>query len=301
MFRRIVRMLIVKPLLFLGYRWQFLRDNFLWRSIKPYYHCYVDHARDFSLVSRGDAVAFYSQNTARVEAVAAALADRLSKELYLGMIKFRQTRDKRDYPCRRFREEQYFPKELKLGGGEVFIDCGAFTGDTINPFMRRCKKYERIIAFEPGSGSFEKLKRKYGANPKITLINAGVYDRDGEVMFFYDEKDKCFKITEDGSREAAVGLQVRTIDSLGLKRVSFIKMDVEGAELSALKGAEKTILRDKPKLAICIYHSDEDMVNIPEYIRNIVPEYKLYVRHYGFVTETVLYATPPPPPPYDSS
>jgi len=265
--RRLIRKLFIKPLLVLGYRWQFLRDNFLWRSLKPYYHYYIDHARDFSLVSNGNAASFFDQNAERVKAVANMLADEESKKIYLGMVKFRQTRCKKDYPFHAFKEEQYFIKKLKLGKGEVFIDCGAFTGDTIDLFLRRCKEYKQIIAFEPDSKVFERLEKKHGNNSKITLINAGVYDK-----------------------EQGTALKVRTIDGLNLENASFIKMDIEGAELNALKGAEKTILRDKPKLAICIYHSDEDMIRIAEYIRKLVPEYKLYVRHYGFITETVLYA-----------
>ena len=73
-----------------------------------------------------------------------------------------------------------------------------------------------------------------------------------------------------------------------------IKLDVEGAELESLKGAEKTILRDKPKLAVCIYHKPEDLTQIPLYIKNLVPEYKLYIRHHSNrFTETVLYAVMP--------
>ena len=68
-------------------------------------------------------------------------------------------------------------------------------------------------------------------------------------------------------------------------------MDVEGAELEALKGARNLIERDKPKLAICLYHKDDDIWEIPYYIKKLVPEYKLYIRHYSnYQCETVLYA-----------
>jgi hypothetical protein len=73
-------------------------------------------------------------------------------------------------------------------------------------------------------------------------------------------------------------------------------MDIEGAELNALKGAEKTIIKDKPKLAICIYHSNEDMIQIAEYIHNLIPAYKIYIRQYRLypsAAETVLYAVMP--------
>jgi hypothetical protein len=71
-------------------------------------------------------------------------------------------------------------------------------------------------------------------------------------------------------------------------------MDVQGVELKALNGAVKTIMRDRPKLAICVYHKPEDLFKIPKYIKNLVPEYKLYMRHHAWsLIETVLYAVVP--------
>jgi hypothetical protein len=62
-------------------------------------------------------------------------------------------------------------------------------------------------------------------------------------------------------------------------RVTLIKMDIEGAELNALRGASKIIARDKPRLAVCVYHKFEDIMNIPSYILSLNPEYKLYLRN----------------------
>ena len=74
------------------------------------------------------------------------------------------------------------------------------------------------------------------------------------------------------------------------EKVSFIKMDIEGAELPALNGAEKIIQRHKPKLAVCVYHKREDLITIPQYIKSIVPEYKFYLRvHFPYASELVLY------------
>ena len=78
------------------------------------------------------------------------------------------------------------------------------------------------------------------------------------------------------------------------ERVTFIKMDIEGAELESLKGAGRIIIREqKPKLAICVYHKKEDIFDIPEYILSLNPKYKLYLRHYTLGEwDTVLYAIP---------
>lgn len=75
--------------------------------------------------------------------------------------------------------------------------------------------------------------------------------------------------------------------------MTFIKMDIEGAELEALHGCRDTIIKYRPKLAICVYHKPEDIIEIPSYIHEIVPEYKLYLRHHSKdLSETVLYALP---------
>ena len=81
------------------------------------------------------------------------------------------------------------------------------------------------------------------------------------------------------------------MDNCILDEVTYIKLDIEGAELEALKGAKKIIQKYKPRLAVCIYHKKEDLIEIPQYLKELVPEYKFYVRHYSNTTwETVLYA-----------
>ncbi|MNC55831.1 hypothetical protein D3C75_1053850 [compost metagenome] len=83
-----------------------------------------------------------------------------------------------------------------------------------------------------------------------------------------------------------------SLDSvLNGQRASFIKMDIEGAEMEALQGAQNTIVKHRPRLAICIYHKPEDILEIPLYLKSLVPDYKFYIRHYSnYTIETVLYA-----------
>lgn len=102
----------------------------------------------------------------------------------------------------------------------------------------------------------------------------------------------------DWSRISKNGPKVITVDSIdnvcGKDRVTFIKMDIEGSEAEALRGAEKTIRRDKPRLAISLYHKPQDYFEIPFLIKEMVPEYKLYIRHHKpGKNDTVLYAVYP--------
>ena len=88
-----------------------------------------------------------------------------------------------------------------------------------------------------------------------------------------------------------MGKTVRLSEHLRDEPVSFIKMDIEGAEIAALKGAAELIRRRRPDLAICTYHSISDLYEVPLYIHSLVPEYRLYLRHHTPVHyETVCYA-----------
>ena len=272
-------------------RYPFLTGNIIVIKLVPYYLKIKGIiAPEFVYGAKEDVIHFYAQNAERVDTVANMLADEKSKNTYLGIIKFRQTHSKKDFPSQYYEKTQYFIEEMKLSKDEVFIDCGAYIGDTIDEFLKHCPEYKQIVAFEPELRNFKKISKKHN-NSKITLINAGAYDKDGIVDF--KGVGGTGTIIAGGG---VMSIQVKTIDNLNLEKVTFIKMDIEGAEMNALKGAEKTILRDKPKLAICIYHSEEDMICIAEYIHNLVPEYKLYVRQhnsYPIIYETVLYAIMP--------
>jgi hypothetical protein len=277
------------------YRIPILRKTFLKRILtKVKYYKVMDYIRKHYNL-KPNLNSYFQQNTERINKIADLLADKKSKDIYLGLIKYYQSARTKDHPftCMLkgakdisnnfidnfLEEEQYYLKELEFSSDEVYIDCGLGDVyksdgfyDTIDAFIRHCPEYKSIVAFEPIKKIYEKAIEKYKTNSKIKIINTGVSHNDGGVSFLNNT------------------IQVKAIDNLNIDKVTFIKMDIEGAELSALKGTEKTILRDKPKLAICIYHSRADMIDIPEYIHKLVPEYKLYVRQYNYLAETVLYA-----------
>ena len=97
----------------------------------------------------------------------------------------------------------------------------------------------------------------------------------------------------DSEKDATAVLEVVALDDVIDDSVTFIKMDIEGSELKALEGAKGLIKKYKPKLAISVYHKPEDIVELPLYIKTLIPEYKLYLRHYSnFYRETILYAIP---------
>ena len=201
-----------------------------------------------------------------------------------------------------FTEEQYFTlRPFKvIDRAEVFVDCGAFVGDTIERYLfQREGTFKKIYAFEPTARTFkalekrvERLKCEWALNDdQITIENAGV---DHITQSKYLQKDDSSGLGNRLSDNPADGTEINTValnDYFSAQKVSFIKADIESYELNMLKGAEKIIRRDRPNLAICIYHNTSDMFRIQTWIRNLNLDYKFAVRnHYVTVGETVLYA-----------
>lgn len=194
-------------------------------------------------------------------------------------------------------EDQYFDKELiRFSEQEIFVDCGAYTGDTFENFNKRVESFKCYYAWEPDSRRFQSLHdnmRK--AKGEVKHIKLGVWDKRARLCF--SKKNACGEIAElsEGKSDAR-GYDVVNVDSidniLGTQvQVTFIKMDIEGSELKALAGARKIIQKNHPILAICVYHKKEDLITIPQYIKELDPDYKLYLRaYYPYCSELVLYA-----------
>lgn len=181
--------------------------------------------------------------------------------------------------------EDFFEKEDE----EIFVDGGGYDGDTIEEFIDWTKgRYKRIYSFEPQKDKAEKIRQKlwkYGG--KVKLFEKGLYENCTELDFCDGDELLSGRI---GGTDTHRKIQTVNLDSVIEKKVTFIKMDIEGAELSALKGAAKMIQKYRPKMAICIYHKPEDLWEIPKYIDTLVPEYKFYIRHFGWrYTGTILY------------
>lgn len=192
----------------------------------------------------------------------------------------------RDYVLR----GQYFDEVMQFGEDEVFVDAGCFNCGTDIEFAEKCPDYKEIIAFEPDPVQYNNCKEISQANAirNYTIYNIGLLDEESELSFM--QKGHSGRLSQEGN----IRIKVDTLDRiLQGKKVTFIKMDIEGAELKALRGCRDTIAEHRPKLAICVYHKPEDIIEIPSYIHEIAPEYKFYLRHHSKgLAETVLYAVP---------
>lgn len=185
-------------------------------------------------------------------------------------------------------ELQYFDHPHMRLRNEYFADVGALDGETTKYFLEHFENGHAYV-FEPNPDQFAVTKEALRGYPQAELFPYGAYDRNTALRFDAMTADAgSAKVSASGDIE----IEVRKLDDmLRDRKVTFLKMDIEGSELAALRGAERIIREQRPKLAICVYHKPEDMWEIPGFILNCHPDYKLYLRHYSIsYTETVLYA-----------
>lgn len=229
---------------------------------------------------------FLADNAEAVETLKRELSDDASREHLEAFIEQRKKGQFR----KRFSEyPQYFePGIVTLAENEVFVDCGAFDGDTVKAFAAHLGElsYRKIFAFEADPANIEKMKKNTEGMENVVIVPQGVYDRSTTLCFESGGRMSSH-ISENGIKVPVTSID----DTVGDEKVTFIKMDIEGSELMALKGAEKTIRRCRPRLAVCVYHRIEDIIAIPRYLKSLYPDYKLYFRNYHSQSiEAVIYA-----------
>ncbi|MDE7244471.1 MAG: FkbM family methyltransferase [Oscillospiraceae bacterium] len=177
----------------------------------------------------------------------------------------------------------YFDLPYMEWGTEYFVDAGALDGETTQIFFRHSPDGYAYV-FEPSAVLFEQTKDALKNFAHVECFPYGLYDSNTTLHF----DPSGARIAESGD----VAVEVRKLDDLlGGRPVTFLKMDIEGSELAALRGAENIIRTQRPKLAISVYHKPEDIWEIPDLILDYCHDYKLYLRHYTLEEcDTVLFA-----------
>ncbi|MGC9196055.1 MAG: FkbM family methyltransferase [Syntrophobacteraceae bacterium] len=237
---------------------------------------------------------FYQDRRERIESCLDILADDMSREVFLKCLATHMQRIPVPIPMRD-RLEQYTPATIRLSRGYCrFLYCGVSVGEMASVFDR-IGKVEELVCFEPDPNQFARLARYLSANheriaDRVTAMPCAVYNRDSIEPFTFSD-------TSFGSRIVTSGGNA-TVQSVAIDHVlpgfkpTFISMDIEGAELEALEGAQRTIRANRPDLAVCVYHAPDHLWEIPLYLHGLDLGYKFYLRNYtSFVSETVLYST----------
>ncbi|WP_177917539.1 FkbM family methyltransferase [uncultured Eubacterium sp.] len=220
---------------------------------------------------------YIAENEAKFDKAYSLLSDEESRKTYRDILNFKVS-GKIEYLLSSFCDkDKVYSDILKLKNDEEIIDLGAYDGDTIREFTKATNgKYRHITALEPDSKSYKKLIKNTDGMPNITALNMGAWSKKDTLIFSADA-GRNSKLSSEGT-----SIEVTDVDSLNLAP-TFIKMDIEGSEMRALEGAEKTIKTYMPKLYVCAYHRNEDLFALPLKIHELNDSYKIYFRHSKYI------------------
>jgi len=168
-------------------------------------------------------------------------------------------------------ENLYFYNDVVISENDVVVDGGVSCGweEQITNFAKYTKN--TVYGFEPNIHSYKQISKETELYKNITVFNKGLANKN-EVKYFVENGGGSMIVEE----VTDVKIETTKLDDV-LDHVDFIKMDIEGYELNALIGAKELIKKCKPKLAICLYHKPEDILEIPKYIKELEPNYKMWI------------------------
>ena len=232
---------------------------------------------------------FCAENAEKIREVYDSLTDDYSRKVYANIINFKISGKIEYLSAVTSTKSEIYRKIIKPGLNEVYVDLGAYNGDTIKELMEFTHgKYASIYALEPDRKNFKKLAKFVDSMNSVYAYNAAAWCLDTELPF-----------AAKAGRQSAISassenmVDARAVDSiLSGKPATIIKMDVEGFEREAIWGAALTISHYSPKLMVSLYHRNEDIFELPLLIKKLNPNYKLYIRHQLYIPawETNLYA-----------
>jgi FkbM family methyltransferase len=217
----------------------------------------------------------FEKNKDSVKIVRDLLEDDFSREVYAQII---QSRINIEPPPESFiSNDQYFLLShfLRRSEKEVFVDLGAYVGDTVEQYInKKSGVFKKIYTFEPDALNFSALKHRTArlkkewafSDDKLTLVHGGVGAKTESKYFNSSSTDSARLGTNfitDKTENTEEVMIYNLDDYFKEQRISFIKADIESYELNMLHGAKSIIKRDKPLLAICIYHNASNMFTIP--------------------------------------
>jgi FkbM family methyltransferase len=227
-------------------------------------------------------------------------ADDLSMTIYIGQIAWRVSGDFAEIDA--VQPDQYFPCDVvRLREDEAFVDCGAYTGDTIVDLVHRMPSFATIHAFEPDPDNHEVLLRTIDelgddVGRRVAVHRLATSSENGVCVFAGGDGASSTAALVDGVYDAEEAVSVpcaRLDDVLGGERVTYIKMDVEGAEAATLLGARALLREQRPLLAISAYHRPGDLWELPRLVAELTDGYALYLRaHRHDSFECVVYGVP---------
>ena len=249
-------------------------------------------------------IKYYIKNEQTIKKCYKELEDKESKKLYNNLLKYRYIRNpKLINNLYRNREECYLD-DIFINNYEdgLYIDAGSYNADFITSLKDKTSiNNSNFYIFEPNKIFYKNIIKTLDKDIKYKIFNIALCDKESTMEFMQipsstshiiNKKYNAYKNTV--SQNDISIIETNKLDNIvGNNTVKGIKMDVEGSEYSLVKGATKTIKRDRPIMLIAIYHKWDDLFRIQNYISNLNLDYKFYIRHYSLsVAKTVLYCIP---------
>lgn len=238
-------------------------------------------------------------SSAIIEEVRSLLCEQMSLDIFDEML------SQRENPCMSsianyYNRGQYFGNDVIPEIEGVFVDCGAYTGDTLARYLQQVRNENwKYYAFESSKKNAAEIKdyaRRKHVSDRVTVYNLAVWN-EATTLFLgnpTNTNEKTSGMVVNG-KQGGVKINADSLDHVllsneNINSVDIITMDIEGAEINALKGAVKIIKKYHPVLAISIYHQTNHLWDIPYLIHHLDNNYKLYIRHHRWnIADTVCY------------
>lgn len=208
-----------------------------------------------------------------------ALFEADSKPIFAGCVNFMFGGELETLKSITSEKDEAFENIVRLNSNESYLDLGAYRGDTVEEILHYCgNEYNSVTAVEPDRRTFKKLTEYLENVPKSEAFQKAIYS-ESKTLIFSSKAGRQSTISSKGEE-----IEATTVDELcAYKAVTYIKMDVEGAEKEAIRGAENTLKAQKPKLNIALYHKSADIFEIPLQIAKINPDYKFHIRRHPYI------------------
>lgn len=264
-------------------------------DIVPFYDL-TENFRDQHPLSNGwFAPPLSAQDCDNTENVLMAWDDDVSRAHHLQFLAWRRLREEWTFEAAPLPDgSRFFIPEITatLHGNEVVLDAGAHYGNVIKAFIQQTKgAFRQIVAIEPDAANRKRLKENLQnwlpGDCRVTVLDCALAAEDGEAPF-HPGLDYASQLSSTGTMR----VETRKLDALDLAP-SFIKLHLEGAELTALQGGRETLVANRPMVAATVYHNADGIWKTPLWLMDTLPDYRFLFRAHSWCgTGAVVYAIP---------
>lgn len=211
------------------------------------------------------------------------LADEPSKKTFINLIKGRIS-GKTDFFREVYAPEKYYPEDIvRLSKGEVWVEIGSYEGETLLDFLEYCPDYKAAYCFEPDQDNLQVLRKtveRVQEDGKIRVIPKGAWDSCIKLAISKGDRASSLSHPIEGGGMDSNSIETVTIDNTVCEPITYLKISTCCPELRILHGGQKQISKNHPKISVCVSYGETELLDLWNYLRELVPEYRFYLRHH---------------------